>query len=72
MQYDGNLSIENLNHPAKVEMSANRFELISRWGEPVDKEWARDMFERWLNQRVDLTDATVYDSGVQAKGTDHG
>jgi hypothetical protein len=58
--------------PPKVEMCANRFELISSWGEPVDKEWARDMFERWLNQRVDLTDATVYDSGVQAKGTDHG
>ena len=57
---------------ARVEMCANRFELISSWGEPVDKEWARDMFERWLNQRVDLTDATVYDSGVQAKGTDHG
>jgi hypothetical protein len=60
------------DQPARVEMCANRFELISSWGEPVDKEWARDMFERWLNQRVDLTDATVYDSGVQAKGTDHG
>jgi len=53
-------------------MCANRFELISSWGEPVDKDWARDMFERWLNQRVDLTETTVYDSGVQAKGTDHG
>ena len=63
---------DDLNPPARVEMCANRFELISSWGEPVDKEWARDMFERWLNQRVDLTDATVYDSGVQAKGTDHG
>ena len=72
MRYDGDLTIENLDFPAKVEMSANRFELISRWGQPVDKDWARDMFERWLNQRVDLTDATVYDSGVQAKGTDHG
>lgn len=60
------------SQPARVEMCANRFELISSWGEPVDKDWARDMFERWLNQRVDLTDATVYDSGVQAKGTDHG
>ena len=53
-------------------MCANRFELISRWGEPVDKAWARDMFERWLDQRVDLTDASVYDAGTQGKGTDHG
>lgn len=58
--------------PPKVEMCANRFELISSWGEPVDKAWARDMFERWLDQRVDLTDATVYDARVQGKGTDHG
>jgi len=54
--------------PPKVEMCANRFELISRWGEPVDKAWARDMFERWLDQRVDLTDATVYDDLIPAKG----
>ena len=54
--------------PAKVEMCANRFELISSWGEPVDKAWARDMFERWLDQRVDLTDATVYDDLIPAKG----
>ena len=60
------------NPPARIETCDNRFELISSWGEPVDKAWARDMFERWLNQRVDLTDASVYDSGVQAKGTDHG
>jgi hypothetical protein len=53
-------------------MCANRFELISRWGEPVDKEWARSMLDRWLDQRVDLTQPSVYDSGVQAKGTDHG
>jgi hypothetical protein len=58
--------------PAVIEMCANRFELISRWGEPVDKEWARRMLDRWLDQRVDLTQASVYDSGVQAKGTDHG
>lgn len=50
--------------PPKVEMCANRFELISRWGEPVDKEWARDMFERWLDQRVDLTQPSVYDAGI--------
>ena len=54
--------------PPKVEMCANRFELISSWSEPVDKAWARDMFERWLDQRVDLTDATVYDDLIPAKG----
>lgn len=54
--------------PPKVEMCANRFELISSWGEPVDKAWARDMFERWLDQRVDLTDASVYDDLIPAKG----
>lgn len=71
MQYDGDLSIENLNHPAKVEMSANRFELISRWGQPVDKEWARDMFERWLMQRMDLIPASVYDAGIPSKGVEN-
>ena len=54
--------------PPKVEMCANRFELSSRWGEPVDKEWARDMCERWLDQRVNLTDASVYDDLIPAKG----
>jgi len=57
---------------AKVTMCANRFELISSWGEPVDKAWARDMFERWLEQRMDLTQPSVYHTEVQAKGTDHG
>jgi len=56
------------DQPAKIEMCANRFELISSWGEPVDKAWARDMFERWLDQRVDLTDASVYDDLIPAKG----
>ena len=60
------------NQPARVETCANRFELICRWGEPLDKELAHAQLERWLNWRVDLTEATVYDSGVQAKGTDHG
>jgi len=72
MRYEGDLTIENLSHPTKVEMCANRFELISEWGKPVDKAWARDMFERWLMQRVDLTETSVYDSGVQAKGDHHG
>ena len=44
----------NLNPPARVEMCANRFELISSWGEPVDKDWARQMFETWLAQRDGL------------------
>jgi len=26
------------------------------------------MFERWLDQRVDLTDASVYDDLIPAKG----
>ena len=62
----------DLNPPARVEMCANRFELISRWGEPVDKAWARRMFDVWLEQRVDQPEASVYDLGVQTKGTDHG
>jgi hypothetical protein len=71
MRYDGDLTIENLDFPAKVEMSANRFELISRWGQPVDKDWARDMFERWLMQRMDLTPPSVYDHGIPSKGVEH-
>ena len=55
----------------KVEMCANRFELISRWGQPVDKVWARNMLERWLQQRLDLTDPSVYDGGILAKGPEH-
>ena len=58
--------------PAVIEMCANRFELISRWGEPVDKEWARRMLDRWLDQRVDLTRPTVYDGGIPSKGNEHG
>ena len=58
--------------PPKVEMCANRFELISSWGEPVDKAWARDMFERWLEQRMDLTRPTVYDGSIPSKGNEHG
>lgn len=62
---------DDLNPPARVEMSANRFELISRWGQPVDKEWARDMFERWLMQRMDLIPASVYDAGIPSKGVEN-
>ena len=57
--------------PPKVELCANRFELISRWGQPVDKVWARDMLERWLQQRLDLTDVSVFDGGILAKGPEH-
>jgi hypothetical protein len=60
------------DQPARVEMSANRFELISRWGEPLDWEWARAQLELWLRSRVDAEMPSVYDSGIQAKGTDHG
>jgi hypothetical protein len=58
--------------PARAEMNANRFELIIPWKQPVDKEWAMREFAAWLNNRLDLTRASVYDGGVQAKGTDHG
>ena len=59
------------NQPARVEMCANRFELTSSWDEPVDKDWARDMFERWLMQRVDLTQPSVYDAGIPSKGVEN-
>jgi len=64
MQSDQNLT-------AKVEVSLNRFELICRWGEPLDWEWARDQLEAWLRSRVDLTEASVYDGGIPAKGNEH-
>jgi hypothetical protein len=51
-------------------MCANRFELISRWGEPVDKEWARRMLDRWLDQRVDQPEASVYDSAQRGESHD--
>ena len=55
----------------KVETCSNRFELISRWGQPVDKVWAHDMLERWLNQRLDAPAPNVYDDGIPAKGPEH-
>lgn len=58
--------------PLKVEMCANRFELISRWGQPVDKEWALRVFNVWLDQRMDLTQPTVYDAVIPQKGDEHG
>jgi hypothetical protein len=59
------------NTPPKVETCANRFELISRWGQPVDKVWARDMLERWLDQRLDAPVASDYDRAIPAKGPEH-
>jgi hypothetical protein len=56
----------------KVEMCANRFELCSRWGEPIDKEWALRVFNVWLDQRMDLTQPTVYDAVIPQKGDEHG
>jgi hypothetical protein len=55
------------DQPTKVETCANRFELISSWGEPVDKAWARDMLERWLEQRVDAQAPSVYDADIPPK-----
>jgi hypothetical protein len=56
----------------KVETCANRFELISRWGQPIDDAWAHAMLAKWLADRVDSTDLTVYDQGEPAKGDHHG
>jgi hypothetical protein len=52
-------------------MGLNRFEIICRWGEPLDWDWARDQLEAWLRQRVDLTGASVYDGGIPSKGNEH-
>ena len=59
------------DQPARVEMSANRFELITPWGQPVDKEWAMRQFEKWLINRLDLTQPSVYDADILAKGNEH-
>ena len=52
--------------PPKVELCVNRFELISRWEQPVDKAWARSMFEQWLAQRDDAPQG--YDAAKQILG----
>lgn len=56
------------DHTAKVETCDNRFELICRWGEPLDWEWAHDQLTLWLRRRVDLTQASVYDDGIPLRG----
>jgi hypothetical protein len=53
-------------------MSLNRFELINPWGHPIDKAWALRQLVAWLDNRLDVIEPTVYDSGIQAKGDDHG
>ncbi len=55
----------------KVEMCANRFELISRWGQPVDKAWAREMLEMWLERQMDSSHTHVYDGVIPQKGDEH-
>ena len=58
--------------PPKVETCINRFELIARWGQPVDDAWAHIELAKWLRSRVDLTEANDYDAGVNTKGDHHG
>ena len=57
------------DHTAKVEASLNRFELISRWGEPLDWEWAHEQLTAWLRSRVDVEPASVYDADIPLRGT---
>ena len=58
----------------KATVSLNHFELNADWGMSSVHlaEWAHAALERWLRSRMDLTEASVYDAGVQAKGIDHG
>jgi hypothetical protein len=56
------------DQPAKVETCDNRFELIARWGQPVDDAWAHAELAKWLANRG----ANDYDSGVNTKGDHHG
>ena len=56
----------------QLHMSLNRFELINPWGHPIDKAWALRQLVAWLDNRLDVIEPTVYDSGIQAKGDDHG
>lgn len=59
------------SNTAKVEASQNRFEVICRWGEPIDMDWTRSQLEAWLQRRMDASPATVYDAGIPAKGDEH-
>ena len=64
----------NQNLTVKASTSLNHFELTAPWGmsRAVLAEQAQVEFNRWLRRQMDLTDPSVYDAGVQAKGTDHG
>ena len=55
-------------HTAKVEVGLNRFELICRWGEPLDWEWAHEQLTIWLRSRVDAQAASVYDADIPSRG----
>ncbi len=55
----------------QLHMSVNRFELINPWGQPIDKAWALRQLCAWLDDRLDVIEPTVYDSGIQAKGDKH-
>lgn len=59
------------DHTAKVETGLNRFELICRWGEPIDWEWAHEQLTAWLRSRVDVGAASVYDDGIPLRGDEH-
>ena len=55
----------------ELHMSLNRFELINPFGYPIDKAWALRQLVAWLDNRLDVIEPTVYDSGIQAKGDEH-
>lgn len=56
---------------AKIETCDNRFELISRWGQPVDKWWAHAELSKWLERRVDAYPGSVYDADIPSQGSEH-
>jgi hypothetical protein len=64
MQYDQHLS-------AKIETCDNRFEVICRWGEPIDMDWTRSQLEAWLQRRLDAQTASVYDGGILSRGVEN-
>lgn len=58
----------------KATSSLNHFELNAPWGmsRAAMHYQANVELTKWLRRQMDLTEASVYDAGVQAKGTDHG
>jgi hypothetical protein len=61
MQPDHNLT-------TKIETCDNRFEVICRWGEPIDMDWTRSQLEAWLQRRMDAQTASVYDADILLRG----